>query len=755
MTSKASQLSAFIAVANTVAMASLPAGATFASSSDITSAVDTAYANAVSGVSANAATAYSNAVATSATDASTKAATAYSNATSYADMVAATAYSNAVSHAVSNTYVNSTFAPIINPTFTANATVSGGLVANTIAVSNYIDFANNATAPTQKEGRVFYDQSSKTLAYYVAEPDVTLNIGQESWIRVYNASGADVPNGAPVRFAGALNGVPTIQLASASTLAGVTWIGGVVTHSIENNSYGYVSNFGRVNDVDLSAFDVGDPVYVSTTPGGLTKVAPTAPNYPALVGGVVANGTSGTILVKIEPYEYATLRVTGDARFDGTLTVAGNLNILGNTTSTSVSSIEVSNTMIYLNGGNQTSNNAFVGAGLNDATLTGHLQYSNTTTFYIKIDSVGATDTFAWSTDDFATTRASNVAITGGSQWVGGGLLVAFGSTTGHTLNDKWSATLTPVNVDAGVVSNYHTGEDGVYTHTGYFRDASDGRFKFFAGYTPEPNTSINIAHASFAFADIQANVFYGTLNGNVVGNADTATAANNALYLGGQAASYYANAAAPGTAYSNAVSTASTDASSKAATAYSNAVSTASTDASSKAATAYSNAVAYAAANTYVNTQLALKANLTGAAFTGAVSGITTLAAGNTSITGTITATGDITAFYSDARLKDFRGTIPDALAKVHALNGYYYVGNAKAGELGYDTTIMQVGVSAQEAKAVMPEIVAPAPISAEYLTVKYEKFAPLLIEAIKEVDNKYQQQITDLREEIARLKG
>jgi len=717
MTSKASQLSAFIAVANTVAMASLPAGATFASSSDITSAVDTAYANAVSGVSANAAT-------------------AYSNATSYADMVAATAYSNAVSHAVSNTYVNSTFAPTINPTFTANATVSGGLVANTIAVSNYIDFANNATAPTQKEGRVFYDQSSKTLAYYVAEPDVTLNIGQESWIRVYNASGADVPNGAPVRFAGALNGVPTIQLASASTLAGVTWIGGVATHSIENSSYGYVSNFGRVNGVDLSAFDVGDPVYVSTTPGGLTKVAPTAPNYPALVGGVVANGTSGTILVKIEPYEYATLRVTGDARFDGTLTVAGNLNILGNTTSTSVSSIEVSNTMIYLNGGNQTSNNAFVGAGLNDATLAGHLQYSNTTTFYIKIDSVGATDTFAWSTDDFATTRASNVAITGSSQWVGGGLLVAFGSTTGHTLNDKWSATLAPVNVDAGVVSNYHTGENGVYTHTGYFRDASDGRFKFFAGYTPEPNTSINIAHASFAFADIQANVFYGTLSGNVIGNADTATAANNALYLGGQAASYYANAAAPGTAYSNAVSTASTDA-------------------SSKAATAYSNAVAYAAANTYVNTQLALKANLTGAAFTGAVSGITTLAAGNTSITGTITATGDITAFYSDARLKDFKGTIPDALAKVHALNGYYYVGNAKAGELGYDTTIMQVGVSAQEAEVVIPEIVAPAPISAEYLTVKYEKFAPLLIEAIKEVDNKYQQQITDLREEIARLKG
>jgi len=47
---------------------------------------------------------------------------------------------------------------------------------------------------------------------------------------------------------------------------------------------------------------------------------------------------------------------------------------------------------------------------------------------------------------------------------------------------------------------------------------------------------------------------------------------------------------------------------------------------------TAYSNAVAYAASNTYVNSTFA---PLAGATFTGAVSGITTLAAGNTSITG------------------------------------------------------------------------------------------------------------------------
>jgi hypothetical protein len=105
------------------------------------------------------------------------------------------------------------------------------------------------------------------------------------------------------------------------------------------------------------------------------------------------------------------------------------------------------------------------------------------------------------------------------------------------------------------------------------------------------------------------------------------------------------------GNAYSNAVSY--TDA--KAANAYSNATSYADTQAataysnaisySGNAALAYANAVAYAAANTYVNTQLGLKADLAGATFSGAVSGITTLAAGNTTITGTANVTANLTA--------------------------------------------------------------------------------------------------------------
>ena len=74
----------------------------------------------------------------------------------------------------------------------------------------------------------------------------------------------------------------------------------------------------------------------------------------------------------------------------------------------------------------------------------------------------------------------------------------------------------TTANLDLGWAGNYN---DGTYAHTGLFRDATDGRFKVFDSYTPEPGTAIDVSHASFNFADMQAGTFYGNLSGNVTGN--------------------------------------------------------------------------------------------------------------------------------------------------------------------------------------------------------------------------------------------
>lgn len=106
--------------------------------------------------------------------------------------------------------------------------------------------------------------------------------------------------------------------------------------------------------------------------------------------------------------------------------------------------------------------------------------------------------------------------------------------------------------------------------------------------------------------------------------------------------------------------------------------------------------------------------------------------------VVGDIVATGNITANFSDERLKDFKGIIPNALDKVAQLNGYYYTPNETAQSLGVDNNGLEVGISAQEVEAVLPEIVAKSVIGKDYKTVMYERLTPLLIEAVKELTQK-----------------
>jgi len=100
----------------------------------------------------------------------------------------------------------------------------------------------------------------------------------------------------------------------------------------------------------------------------------------------------------------------------------------------------------------------------------------------------------------------------------------------------------------------------------------------------------------------------------------------------------------------------------------------------------------------------------------------------------GQIYATGNIIAYYSDDRLKVNLGKIENALDKIDTLDGFYYEANEIAQSLGY-TVQREVGVSAQQVQAALPEAVKPAPIDDKYLTVLYERLAPLFVEGIKEL--------------------
>jgi hypothetical protein len=122
---------------------------------------------------------------------------------------------------------------------------------------------------------------------------------------------------------------------------------------------------------------------------------------------------------------------------------------------------------------------------------------------------------------------------------------------------------------------------------------------------------------------------------------------------------------------------------------------------------------------------------------------GVGTAASGTT---GEIRATNNVTAFYSDERLKTKTGNIKNALDKVCQIETMLYHANETAVALGYDASIQEVGVTAQSVQKVQPEIVVPAPIDDKYLTVRYEKLVPLLIEALKEL----RAEVAEIRAEL-----
>lgn len=186
--------------------------------------------------------------------------------------------------------------------------------------------------------------------------------------------------------------------------------------------------------------------------------------------------------------------IGGDTRIDGDLEVTGSINLVGEVNNSDVTVDNLRDRLgeldLTTNIGDSTGitvnvrNNLSVVSNLNvggNTTISGDLTVSGTTT----------------------TINATNLAITDNMIYLNNGSTIS--------------------NPDIGIAGNYN---DGTYAHTGFFRDADDGRWKVYDGYTLEPDASafIDTAHTSFNLADIQANHFYGNLTGNVSGNITTSS---------------------------------------------------------------------------------------------------------------------------------------------------------------------------------------------------------------------------------------
>jgi len=158
-----------------------------------------------------------------------------------------------------------------------------------------------AYVPTgHAEGRLYYDAESKTLALQTDVTDVTLQIGQEQYLRARNNEGAQIDNGEVVYISGSTGDIAQVKLAKADAAATAGVIG-VATEDIANNADGYITTFGIVRDIDTSAFAAGTEVYLSPgVAGAIANVKPVAPDIPVIVGTIIRqHATQGQLFVNV------------------------------------------------------------------------------------------------------------------------------------------------------------------------------------------------------------------------------------------------------------------------------------------------------------------------------------------------------------------------------------------------------------------------------------------------------------------------
>lgn len=266
----------------------------------------------------------------------------------------------------------------------------------------------------------------------------------------------------------------------------------------------------------ITAEDVADYIYaglsgdITVTEAGVVSIAAnsvalgtdTTGNYVATVAG-----TSNQITVSGSGSEggAVTVALADDVVLVGDLTVGGNdIKSSGGTTAITLSSADatvagdltVSGNDIKMNGG--TTALTFSGSG--DVAVAGDLKVGG--------NDIKASDgTTALTLSGANVTVAGNLTVSGTTTTVNSTTLTVsdplIGLATDNTSTDA---------VDIGLFGVYDT-SGSLDLYSGFFRDASDGKWKLFKDSQSAPTTTVNTGATGYTVATLVANIEGGTVS--------------------------------------------------------------------------------------------------------------------------------------------------------------------------------------------------------------------------------------------------
>lgn len=355
----------------------------------------------------------------------------------------------------------------------ANSSASLGTLATTDDVANAVNTAFSAIVPGSSTEAGILKVVDST-----SNTSTTVAAAARSVTTAYNTA-VTAQNMAANAYANAV--------ATANTYADTAYANAVI-------QAGSVAATAYANAIARSASNS----YVNTT------FAPKAD--PTLTGAVTISGTLAT----------GNTIVTGRASVTGDVQIDGNLIVAGNTITVSSSTLSVTDNMLYMNNG--------VSANVTSATGNGSVVTFVANNNYSAGWDVGVTgvtpSSFNGSYTNILTANATHFTVisTNVDVYVSGG--IARGKSE--------------ANPDVGFAAGYN---DGTYHHAGFFRDATDGVWKVYDNYAPEPDASVYIdtSNTTFRIADFQANVVSaaslnttGTVSANAISVSNVAQTQTN-----------------------------------------------------------------------------------------------------------------------------------------------------------------------------------------------------------------------------------
>lgn len=161
-----------------------------------------------------------------------------------------------------------------------------------------IDLDTTPSTTSFQTGRFRWDTVDKTARIDTDITDVSLQIGQEVYIRAYNNTGSTINNGEVVYMDGGTGDNPTISLAQADDKNEAHRVVGMATHDIVDSNVGYITTYGRVKNLDTSSYAAGDELWLSpTTPGGITTTEPAEEYQRVKIGKVIRSDASNGIIL--------------------------------------------------------------------------------------------------------------------------------------------------------------------------------------------------------------------------------------------------------------------------------------------------------------------------------------------------------------------------------------------------------------------------------------------------------------------------